>query len=110
MDRARGSTIKGFSTVSDRILEITVPEVVAESFAEGGTLSHSRHRPASATQADVNEYRDMVEIAATAWPAWWDEAPLEQIKAANPLIDYDSALQTFRRGQTSCTWTRCMRR
>ena len=109
MDRARGGTVKGVLDGLNRILDITVPAVVAESFAEGGTLVIPATGRLS-DEDDVTEYRDMVAITRDRVASLVGmKRTLEQVKATEPLVDYD-ARSAFRRGPAPCTSTRCMRR
>lgn len=94
IDRDHGGTVAGVLGGLNRILEITVPEVVVESFAEGGTLVI----PASgriSDEDDVNEYRDMVSIVRDRVKSQVEmKRTLEQVKAARPLVDYNARYNT----------------
>jgi len=90
VDRAHGGTVKGVLAGLNRILDIAVPDVVVETFAEGGTLII----PGSGRlcdEDDVSEYRDMVAIARDRLASLVGMTrTLEQVKAARPLVDYDA--------------------
>ena len=94
VDRARGGTVTGVLAGLNRILDITVPDVVVESFAEGGTLVI----PASgrlSDEDDVTEYRDMVSIVRDRLADLAGKRlTLDQAKAARPLIDYEARYGT----------------
>ena len=101
VDRAHGGTVSGVLDGLNRILEIAVPEVVVESFDEGGTLIIPGSGRLS-DEDDVNEYRDMVSIARDRMKSLVAmERTLEQVKAAKPLVDYDARYSTP-------TWTTSM--
>ena len=89
VDRAHGGSVNGVLAGLNRILEIAVPEVVVESFGEGGTLII----PASGRlcdEDDVNEYRDMVHIVRDRVASLVKmKRSLEEVKAAKPLVDHE---------------------
>jgi glyoxylase-like metal-dependent hydrolase (beta-lactamase superfamily II) len=90
VDRARGGTVKGVLDGLNRVLDITVPAVVAESFAEGGTLVIPATGRLS-DEDDVTEYRDMVAITRDRVASLVGmKRTLEQVKATKPLVDYDA--------------------
>jgi glyoxylase-like metal-dependent hydrolase (beta-lactamase superfamily II) len=94
IDRDHGGTVTGVLDGLNRILEITVPEVVVESFAEGGTLVIPGSGRIS-DEDDVNEYRDMVSIVRDRVKSQVEmKRTLEQVKAAKPLVDYDARYST----------------
>jgi hypothetical protein len=94
IDRDHGGTVAGVLDGLNRILEITVPEVVVESFAEGGTLVIPGSGRIS-DEDDVNEYRDMVSIVRDRVKSQVEmKRTLEQVKAAKPLVDYDARYST----------------
>ena len=94
MDRAHGGTVSGVLDGLNRILEIAVPEVVVESFAEGGTLIIPGSGRLS-DEDDVNEYRDMVSIVRDRIKSQVEmKRTLEQVKASKPLVDYDARYST----------------
>lgn len=94
IDRDHGGTVNGVLDGLNRILEITVPEVVVESFAEGGTLVIPGSGRIS-DEDDVNEYRDMVSIVRDRVKSQVEmKRTLEQVKAAKPLVDYDARYST----------------
>ncbi len=89
VDRQNGGTVTGVLAGLNRILDITVPDVIVESFDEGGTLVI----PGSGRlcdEDDVNEYRDMVSIVRDRVADLVSKKmTLEQVKAAKPTVDYD---------------------
>jgi glyoxylase-like metal-dependent hydrolase (beta-lactamase superfamily II) len=94
IDRAHGGTVAGVLDGLNRILEIAVPEVVVESFDEGGTLILPGSGRIS-DEDDVNEYRDMVSIVRDRVKSQVEmKRTLDQVKAARPLVDYDARYGT----------------
>jgi len=89
VDREHGGTVEGVLAGLNRILDIAVPAVVVNSFAEGGTLVIPGSGRLS-DQDDVTEYRDMVHIVRARMVSLVKMTrSLEQVKAARPLIDYE---------------------
>jgi cyclase len=89
VDREHGGTVEGVLAGLNRILDIAVPEVVVNNFAEGGTLVIPGGGRLS-DQDDVTEYRDMVHIVRDRMVSLVKMTrSLEQVKAARPLIDYE---------------------
>ncbi|MBI4263449.1 MAG: hypothetical protein HY657_03655 [Acidobacteria bacterium] len=87
--REHGGTVEGVLAGLNRIVDIAVPDVVVNSFAEGGTLIIPGSGRLS-DQDDVVEYRDMVHIVRDrVADLVAKQRSLEQVKAARPLIDYD---------------------
>jgi glyoxylase-like metal-dependent hydrolase (beta-lactamase superfamily II) len=95
-DTSRGGSINGYIDALNRIIDITVPK----DKQEGGTYVIPGHGRV-ADEADVVFYRDMATIIRDRFANWikmgWT---LQQVKAANPVLDYVS-----RYGATSGPWT-----
>ena len=96
IDRERGGSIQGVIDALNRILDLTVPEFRLE----GGTLVIPGHGHLS-DAADVAYYRDMVTIIRDRIRALIrKDMTLDQVKAAQPTLDYDGIY-----GATTGTWT-----
>lgn len=96
IDRERGGSIQGVIEALNQILDLTVPEFRLE----GGTLVIPGHGHLS-DAADVAYYRDMVTIIRDRIRALIrKDMTLEQVKAAQPTLDYDGIY-----GATTGTWT-----
>ena len=94
VDREHGGTVEGVLAGLNRIVDITVPYVVAGEFAEGGTLVIPGSGRLS-DEDDVTEYRDMVHIVRDRIANLVSmQRTLEQVKAAQPLIDYEGRYST----------------
>jgi cyclase len=94
VDRAHGGTVTGVLAGLNRILDIAVPEVVADNFAEGGTFVIPGSGRLS-DEDDVTEYRDMVAITRDRVASLVGmKRTLDQVKAANLLVDYDARYST----------------
>ena len=89
VDREHGGTVEGVLAGLNRIVDIAVPNVVVNNFAEGGTLVIPGSGRLS-DRDDVTEYRDMVHIVRNRMVNLVSmKRSLEQVKAARPLIDYE---------------------
>ena len=96
IDRERGGSIQGVIDALNQILDLTVPEFRLE----GGTLVIPGHGHLS-DAADVAYYRDMVTIIRDRIRALIrKDMTLDQVKAAQPTLDYDGIY-----GATTGTWT-----
>lgn len=96
IDRERGGSIQGVIEALNQILDLTVPEFRLE----GGTLVIPGHGHLS-DAADVAYYRDMVTIIRDRIRALIrKDMTLDQVKAAQPTLDYDGIY-----GATTGTWT-----
>lgn len=96
IDRERGGSIQGVIDALNQILDLTVPEFRLE----GGTLVIPGHGHLS-DAADVAYYRDMVTIIRDRIRALIrKDLTLDQVKAAQPTLDYDGIY-----GATTGTWT-----
>lgn len=96
IDRERGGSIQGVIEALNQILDLTVPEFRLE----GGTLVIPGHGHLS-DAADVAYYRDMVTIIRDRIRAMIrKDMTLDQVKAAQPTLDYDGIY-----GATTGTWT-----
>lgn len=96
IDRERGGSIQGVIEALNQILDLTVPEFRLE----GGTLVIPGHGHLS-DAADVASYRDMVTIIRDRIRALIrKDMTLDQVKAAQPTLDYDGIY-----GATTGTWT-----
>jgi len=85
IDLARGGNIQGILEALNRAIDISVP---AEK-QEGGTYIIPGHGRV-ADQADLVEYRDMVTIMRDRIQDGVKKGlTLEQVKAAQPTLDYD---------------------
>lgn len=96
IDRERGGSIQGVIEALNQILDLTVPEFRLE----GGTLVIPGHGHLS-DAADVAYYRDMVTIIRDRIRALIrKDMTLDQVKAAQPTLDYDGIY-----GATTGAWT-----
>jgi glyoxylase-like metal-dependent hydrolase (beta-lactamase superfamily II) len=96
IDLERGGSIQGVIDALNQILDLTVPEFRLE----GGTLVIPGHGHLS-DAADVAYYRDMVTIIRDRIRALIrKDMTLDQVKAAQPTLDYDGIY-----GATTGTWT-----
>ena len=96
IDRERGGSIQGVIDALNQILDLSVPEFRLE----GGTLVIPGHGHLS-DAADVAYYRDMVTIIRDRIRALIrKDMTLDQVKAAQPTLDYDGIY-----GATTGTWT-----
>jgi len=95
-DLNRGGGINGYIDALNRIIDITIPK----DKQEGGTYVIPGHGRLS-DEADVVFYRDMATIIRDRMANWvklgWT---LQQVKAANPVLDYEA-----RYGAQSGSWT-----
>lgn len=90
VDRDHGGSVTGVLAGLNRMLDIAVPDVVVDSFAEGGTLVIPGSGRLS-DEDDVNEYRDMVHIARDRVAKLVStKLGVEQVRQARPLIDYEA--------------------
>jgi len=86
IDLDRGGSIQGEIDALDHILDLTVPGHTQE----GGTYVIPGHGRIC-DEADVVEYRDMVVIVRDRIQTMLKEGKtLDQIKAAQPTLDYDT--------------------
>lgn len=84
-DSRHGGSLQGVIDALNRIIDITVPEFNQQ----GGTLVIPGHGRI-ASESDVVEYRDLVTIVRDRVETMIDEnMTLDQIKAANPSLEYD---------------------
>jgi glyoxylase-like metal-dependent hydrolase (beta-lactamase superfamily II) len=89
VDREHGGTVEGVLAGLNRMLDIAVPDIVVDSFAEGGTLVIPGGGRLS-DEDDVTEYRDMVHIVRDRVADLVSKGrSLEQVKDARPLVDYE---------------------
>jgi len=96
IDSAKGGSINGILDALNTILEITIPQAKQE----GGTLVIPGHGRLS-DEADVVEYRDMLTIIRDRIRSMRESGmSLEQVRKANPTLDYDG-----RYGADSGFWT-----
>jgi glyoxylase-like metal-dependent hydrolase (beta-lactamase superfamily II) len=87
IDLERGGSVQGEIDALDHILELTVP---GNTQQEGGTYVIPGHGRIS-DESDVVEYRDMVVIVRDRIQDMIKKnMSLEQIKAAQPTLDYDT--------------------
>ena len=85
IDLARGGSVQGMLDALNRIIDITVPRFNQQ----GGTLVVPGHGRIS-NESDVVEYRDMATIVRDRIQRMIDEKmTLDQVKAANPVLDYE---------------------
>jgi glyoxylase-like metal-dependent hydrolase (beta-lactamase superfamily II) len=99
IDVANGGTIDGYINALNAIMEITV----ASNVNEGGTMVIPGHGRVSDEQ-DVVEYRNMVTIIRDRIKEYVKRGmTLEQVKAAQPTLDYDR-----RYGTDTGFWTTAM--
>ena len=98
IDATRGGSIQGILDGLNRIIDITVPKFNQQ----GGTLVVGGHGRIS-NESDVVEYRDMATIVRDRVQAMVAKnQTLEQVKAANPVLDYEGIY-----GRNT-TWTKDM--
>jgi cyclase len=84
IDLARGGSVQGMLDALNRIIDITVPRFNQQ----GGTLVIPGHGRIS-NESDVVEYRDMATIVRDRIQRMIDQKmTLEQVRAANPVLDY----------------------
>ena len=96
VDLQRGGNIRGVLDGLNRVIDITVPA----DKEEGGTYVIPGHGRV-ADQADVVEYRDMVTIIRDRIQDGVKKGlSLEQVKAAQPTLDYDAVF-----GSSKGSWT-----
>jgi cyclase len=96
VDRQRGGNIQGVLDGLNRVIDISVPA----DKEEGGTYVIPGHGRL-ADQADVVEYRDMVTIIRDRIQDGVKKGlSLEQVKAAQPTLDYDAVF-----GSSKGSWT-----
>jgi len=96
VDRQRGGNIQGVLDGLNRVIDISVPA----DKEEGGTYVIPGHGRL-ADQADVVEYRDMVTIIRDRIQDGVKKGlSLEQVKAAQPTLDYDAVF-----GSSNGSWT-----
>ncbi len=96
VDRQRGGSIQGVLDGLNRVIDISVPA----DKEEGGTYVIPGHGRA-ADQADVVEYRDMVTIIRDRIQDGVKKGlSLDQVKAAQPTLDYDAVF-----GSSNGSWT-----
>jgi cyclase len=96
IDVAKGGTINGEIDALNKILELAFPF----SRSEGGTMIVPGHGRLC-DMADVGYYRDMVTIVRDRVKSMVDKGmTLQQVKAANPTLDYDP-----RYGSKTGPWT-----
>lgn len=96
IDLARGGSVQGFLDALNRIIDITVPRFNQQ----GGTMVVGGHGRIG-NESDVVEYRDMTTIIRDRVALMISEGKtLAQVRAANPLLDYDG---TF--GSKTGPWT-----
>ena len=87
---AQGGSIEGILAALDAIIDWTVPH----QLQEGGTLVIPGHGRIC-DEADVVEYRDMVQIVRDRIEDLIRRGmTLEQVKAARPTLDYDARYGT----------------
>jgi len=100
VDAKNGGTIEGVLRTLNRILELAVP---SKYLQEGGTYVIPGHGRIC-DEADVVEYRDMVAIVTDRIRDMAKKGmTLEQVKSAQPTIDYDA-----RYGRDTGPWTTSM--
>ena len=98
IDLARGGSVQGMLDALNRIIDITVPLFNQQ----GGTLVVPGHGRIS-NESDVVEYRDMATIVRERIQRMIDQKmTLEQVRAANPVLDYEGVY-----GRNT-TWTTSM--
>jgi glyoxylase-like metal-dependent hydrolase (beta-lactamase superfamily II) len=96
IDVDRGGTVRGLLDALNRIIDITVPRFNQQ----GGTLVVGGHGRI-ANESDVVEYRDMATIVRDRIQLMLSKnMTLEQVRAANPVLDYDGIY-----GTSSGAWT-----
>jgi glyoxylase-like metal-dependent hydrolase (beta-lactamase superfamily II) len=100
IDARNGGSVQGIIRSLNRILELAVPSKMLQ---EGGTYIVPGHGRIC-DEADVVEYRDMVQIVADRIRDMVAKGmTLEQVQAAQPTLDYDA-----RYGRDSGPWTTSM--
>jgi glyoxylase-like metal-dependent hydrolase (beta-lactamase superfamily II) len=98
IDLARGGSVQGLLDALNRIIDITVPRFNQQ----GGTMVVPGHGRIS-NESDVVEYRDMATIVRDRITLMVEKKmTLEQVKAANPVLDYEGIYGRNR------TWTKDM--
>ncbi len=98
IDLARGGSVQGMLDALNRIIDITVPLFNQQ----GGTRVVPGHGRIS-NESDVVEYRDMATIVRDRIQRMIDQKmTLEQVRAANPVLDYEGVY-----GRNT-TWTTSM--
>ena len=98
IDLTRGGSVQGMLDALNRIIDITVPRFNQQ----GGTLVIPGHGRIS-NESDVVEYRDMTTIVRDRIQRMIDQKmTLEQVRAANPVLDYEGVY-----GRNT-TWTTSM--
>jgi glyoxylase-like metal-dependent hydrolase (beta-lactamase superfamily II) len=81
----RGGSLKGTIDALNRLLDITVPELLQE----GGTLVIPGHGRLS-DEGDVVDYRDMLSVVRERIRYLIKQGKtLEQVEAMHPTLDYD---------------------
>ncbi len=96
IDLARGGSVKGEIDALNRIIDITVPA----KYQEGGTLVIPGHGRLC-DEADVVEYRNMLTVIRDRFVDMIKKGmTLEQVKATQPTLDYDTQY-----GATTGFWT-----
>jgi cyclase len=86
IDLARGGSVQGEIDALNRIIDITVPA----KYQEGGTMVIPGHGRLC-DEADVVEYRNMLTVIRDRFRDMIHKGmTLEQVKAANPTLDYDT--------------------
>ena len=99
IDRKNGGTFKGILASLNHIIELSIPKAKQE----GGTYIIPGHGRIC-DQADVVSYRDMVTmIGHRIADLIADGKTLEEVKAANPTMDFDG-----RYGAPTSYWTKDM--
>lgn len=98
IDLARGGSVQGLLDGLNRIVDITVPRFNQQE----GTMVVPGHGRIS-NESDVVEYRDMATIVRDRIMLMVEKKmTLEQVKAANPVLDYEGIYGRNR------TWTKDM--
>jgi glyoxylase-like metal-dependent hydrolase (beta-lactamase superfamily II) len=99
IDPERGGSLNGTIDALNRLIDITVPELLQE----GGTLVVPGHGRLS-DEGDVVEYRDMLSIVRERLRALIAQGKsLEEVQGAKPTLDYDGTY-----GSTTGPWTTAM--
>jgi glyoxylase-like metal-dependent hydrolase (beta-lactamase superfamily II) len=89
VDSEHGGTYQGILSALNQMLDLAVPAVVAESFAEDGTLI-SPGSGRLCDKDDLTEYRDMLHIVRGRMAKMVKQgSSLDAVKAAKLLVDYD---------------------
>jgi glyoxylase-like metal-dependent hydrolase (beta-lactamase superfamily II) len=100
IDLANGGSVQGTIDALNRILDLAVP---SKALAEGGTWVIPGHGRIS-DEHDVVMYRDMLQIVSDRIKDMVGrKMTLEQVKAAQPTLDYDG-----RYGSDAGPWTTAM--